>query len=290
MNTGSLPITYDERDDQFTQIAFGAVAAPVFPKTLGRQRRAVKDQDGSQSCTSQTTTLASEYQENVELSAEWHWMETCRKLNNFIPNGADPRTAMGISKEWGDIPRELAPFKFPVDNPQIIGNWNEWDNLSAPEAMRKAAEIHKKAAYVKIPYVKDYFDSIRAALVNGKDNGTVVMAFGTWYTEWYETFVPKVYSNFYGYHAYTFVDFDTKDGVECLVAQNSWGKSHGDGGFQYFPRETINKEFAKWGTGLYVFIDLTEEQISRAKEVGIGGDIQRAIIRIWEKLMLLLNV
>lgn len=269
-NSGSQPIKPDPRDKKFTQIAFGAAALPEFPLTFRLPQKKIKNQGNSLACTAHATTLASEHQENRELSAAWHWMETCRRLGNFIPNGADPRTAMKISLELGDLPAELATYSFPETNPQIIGNWDQWPHV--PEA---TVELYRKAAYVKIPKVGDYFDSVRAALMNQN----AVMAFSTWC--WgSEKFISRDPQPVNGYHAYTFVGWD----IDYLIIQNSYGETWGENGLQWMPRETVNREFAKWGAGLYQFVDLTPDQIARAKELGVGGQIQRAILQIWYRL------
>jgi hypothetical protein len=273
---GGQPISYDPRDEQFTQITFGAVTLPVFPKTLGRKRRPVKNQGTSVSCTAQTTALAAEYQDGEELSAAWTWKEVCKYLGTFTPPGAQPRDAMSRAIAVGFLPQRHAKYSFPQDNTQTIGNWNNWPDQYA------LAEPFKKAAYVRIPIIADYFDSIKAALVHGKEKNQIVMAFGTWYTEWnIGKFIALIYSILSGWHAYTFIDFDTVDGVEYLIAQNSYGETMGEQGFQWFPRETVNREFSRWGTGLYVFVDLTPEQIALAKQDTVFGKIQRAIIQAW---------
>ena len=277
-NTGGLPIRPDPRDDKFSEIVFGSPTLPDFPKTLGRKRNKAKNQSNSLSCTKHTTAGASEYQDGIELSAAYGWSLLCEKVKNFTPNGAEPRAAMGLSCEIGELAQADAQFTFPEDDPQIIGNWENWNQR---EVLKAYAERYKKAAYIKVVKVGDYFDSIRNALYVGKAKNQVVMAFGTWYGEWSQTYVPTVYVNFSSYHAYLFVDFDTIDGTEYLVVQNSYGENLGDRGYQYFPRETINKEFAKYGTGLYVFEDLTPEQIALARQSTVFGALQRAIIAVW---------
>lgn len=254
---GGQPIQYDPRDEQFTQIAFGAPQLPVFPKTLNTPRKAVKNQGTALSCTKQTTELAAEYQDGEEMDAERAWEELKKVLGDPNPQGAQPRAAMSLNVKTGSWP--------------VKGG---------------GPDQYRKAAYIKIPIIADYFDSIRAALFNGKDKNQIVMAFGTWYNEWGKKFIPLTYSQMSGWHAYTFIDFDTVDGVEYLIAQNSYGNAIGDGGRHYFPREVVNREFSKWGTGLYIFQDLTPEQIALAKQDTVFGKIQRAIIQAWWTLTL----
>lgn len=274
----SVPWKHDSRDDKFTEIAFGTPTLPLFPETLGRQRRPVKNQGDSLSCTAQGATLAAEYQDGVPLSAEFQWMQTCKKLGTAIPNGADYRTAFKILIERGALPQEKSPYTFTVDNYQTIGNWNAWPDYRLVET-----EAYKKAAYVKIPRVGDWFDSVKTALLRGKDKEQIVVACTRWFSEWNGKYIPgnDLYTNFAGYHCHTWIDFVTIDGREYLVGQNSYGEYLGDKGFQYWPRDTVNKELDQWGCAALVFEDLTEAQIQLAKQESFLGKIQRAILDIW---------
>ncbi len=274
-NSGLLPLKPDPRDKKFSKVVFAAPQLPIFPQTLNRPRLKPKDQGSSLSCTKQTTAGASEYQDGVELSAAWGWSRVCKRFGNYVQNGSDPRTAMKVSIEEGELPQSLAEYSFPKDDTQVIGNWNNWADH------KDHAEPYRKAAYVKIPKVGDWFDSVRYALFTGKEQNQVVMAFGTWKCNWNQAWIPLEDSSLCGWHAYQFIDWIHKDGVPYLVARNSYGEGFGDGGYQYFPREVINREFAVGGTGLYVFVDLTPEQIALAKEETILGKIQRAIISLW---------
>ncbi len=276
LNSGMKPLLYDDRDAKFAAVAFGAPVPPVLPTMFRLPEKRVRNQRASLSCTSHNTTGASEYQEGVELSPAFHWAETCRKLGSYIPYGSDPRTAMGVSCRIGDMPERDAAMNFEQHDPQVIGNWNNW-GMSKETALE--VDNHKKAAYVPIQIVGDYFDSIRAALYKGN----AVMAFGTWCQGWEQSSIPTVPLPVLSLHAYLFVGFDG----DHLVIRNSWGEEFGDKGYQYMPRETVNREFAKQGTGCFIFVDLTEAQIARAREDSVGGQIQRAIIRAWQYLMVL---
>lgn len=247
---------------------------------MNTKRLPPKDQAQSQSCTKQTTAGASEYEDKVEFNAAFGWARVCKDLNNTNPNGADPREAMAVSVNEGELLQADSPLTFPKDA-LTIGNW-QWSDPLTPKA-----DLYRKAAYIKVPFVNDHFDSIRTALLNGQTKNQVVMAFGTWCDGWLETIIPTTQTSVVGYHAYLFIDFDTLDGVEYLVARNSYGETIGDKGFQYFPRETVNREFEKRGTGYYVFEDLTAAEIELAKQETTLGQIQRNILALWHAFMLL---
>ena len=65
------------------------------------------------------------------------------------------------------------------------------------------------------------------------------------------------------------------------MPQNSAGPLLGDNGFLYFPREVVNREFAKWGSALKILKPMTAQQIALAKEESTAGYIQRLIIQAW---------
>ena len=280
MKYQQTPWKADARDSKFTKVAFGAtrLALPMFPKTLNTPRLKVKDQGGSLSCTAQASTLAAEHLECIPLSAEWQWMQTCKKLGTAVPNGADYRVAFGIHTKLGALAQEAAPFRFPESDYQQIGNWELWPQIPAEET-----EKYRKAAYIRIPRVGDHFDSMRAALLRGKEKRQIVVACTRWFYEWATKFIPSndLYTSFAGYHCHTFIDFCIIDGREYLIGQNSYGENFGDHGLQYWPRDTVNKELSQYGCGAFVFEDLTEEQLALARQETPLGRIQRAIIEIW---------
>ncbi len=280
MNSGLKPLTSDPRDEKFSKITFGAPSLPVFPKTLGRSIGHIKDQAYSLSCTQQTASAAAEYQDGEEFSAAWSWMKYCESVQNSVPDGADPRQAMRIGVKHGFLPQKHAPYSFPQDGAQTIGYWANWPELGA------LAEPYKKAAYVKVPFVHDHFDSIRAALLRGKDKKQTVMLFTVWRAGYEAAFLPSVQTPILVYHALLCVDFDTIDGEEVLVLKNSYGKNIGNNGVHYMTRDVCNRDFSTWGTGYYVFEDLTPEQIALAKEESVGGRIQRMILQIWDLIMI----
>ena len=271
-----VPWKVDPRDKKFTEIVFGAGILPEFRKTLYRARQPIKNQGVSLSCTAQGTTLASEYQEKEELSAAWIWKEVCKQLGTAVPNGADWRVACKIHIKKGALKQSLAKYSFPKDDYQVIGNWQNWD-----EVPLETTEIHKKAAFVPIPKVGDWFDSVKAALQNGYEKNQVVMIASAWYYEWGGVDIPTVYTNISGYHFHTFIDFDSDESGEFIWGQNSYGENMGDRGCQKWRRETVNEMLSPRYATAIVWEDLTEEQIKRAKEETVFGRIHRAIIDIW---------
>src|ERR1041385_3635788 len=103
MSHGSKPLKPDPRYKRFTK-HYGAPVLPSFPKTLNTPRKRVKNQGSAPSCTKQTTELAAEYQDGIEMSAEWAWDRLCGQLGNLHLDGADPQQAMSLNVKLGSMP------------------------------------------------------------------------------------------------------------------------------------------------------------------------------------------
>jgi hypothetical protein len=164
-------------------------------------------------------------------------------------------------------------------------DWNPAEpNLLDTEAMNYGDD-----AYLKPDGGADIFDSIRSALTLAYNPttklGACVQAFSGWYDNWETSTIPSAEGNLLGYHSYLFVDWETVQGVAYLVLQNSYGVSFGDGGYQYMPRDVVNREFGKWGSSLKIPQPLTAEQIALAKQETPFGAIQRQLINIWFSLV-----
>lgn len=266
MNFQKQPWKHDPLSKNFTHNKlFGSV--PRLPRTLNRPKRPVEDQGNTLRCAAYSAAVAGGYIHSRRFSPDWQ----ARKITSIQgfdidDRGSDPNAAMKSQRDYGYLPKasELAP---DADTLALGYHVAGWVKVVAHDGL-------------------DTFDAIREALFmaynpNTQD-GAPVHAFGTFYHEWTRAgIIPTEYSAFAGYHAYLFVDFITTDGVDYLIAQNSYGPGAGATGFHYFPREVVNREFARSGTTLKIAKPLTPDQIARAKETSIWGAIQRTIIKIW---------
>lgn len=270
------PWSHDARSDNFkTSLFFGAIT--TFPDTLGKSRKKAEDQGNTLRCAAFAAAMNGQYIHNEPMSTDWQTDKIGRVQGRPVDGyGSDPNAAMKsqlYQTRGGYLP---------------TGDWNPTD----PNTLDQIAMNYSDDAYLKPDGGIDYFDSIRSALQRTYNPqtklGACVQAFSGWYTGWDTATIPTTIGTLLGYHSYLFVDFETVSGVPYLVLQNSYGSSWGDGGYQYMPREVVNREFSRFGTSLKIPSPLTQEQIKLAKEESPLGMIQRTIINMWFRLVLLL--
>jgi hypothetical protein len=283
-NSGSKPLSYDARDHAFAHHRlFGAAPLSALPaQGLGRIPLAIKNQGFSQFCTAGGTSSASEYQEGVVFSLEFQAAIIGYLTGEPILNGADPRAALKAICAYGSLPQALTPYRLNVQDDSapaymqaepdtFIADWRNWDL----KTLLATAQKYQKAAYLPITGPYDTFDSIRAALFSGTDENQVAIAFGKWFENWNEVsddgIVPTGCNQLIGYHCWLFIDWVTINGKLYLVAQNSYGKSFGKGGLQFFDRETVNEAFKSQGLfsndglGLFILRDVSPATIEAQK-------------------------
>ncbi len=281
MNSGCLPLSPDRRDDNFSHSRFfGAVSPTQLPKTLGRKPLKIVNQGQTQFCTAAGTSSASEYQEGIPLSFEFQVAAISRMSGYPITSGADPRMALKAAVAYGSLAETLSNLHLDTNSPEVIANYQAW-----PEQAWRNAQKHLKAAFFKVDGPYDAFDAIRVALWQGATDNSVVIAFGKWFSEWSQP-VPSFPRNLTGYHCFVFIDFVTINGIEYLVAQNSYGDDFGDHGLQYFSRDTINeawKDVGNDGTGLYIFRDANPNDIQTLKDQQLS--LLQILLDIYEKLL-----
>src|ERR1043166_7955083 len=177
--TGAAPIKPHPAAKNFRALYLQKYGAPLlrFPKTLNTPRKRVQDQGSRASCTKQATELAAEYQDGPEMSAEWAFDEICAQIGDPNPSGLDPKDAMTFNVKVGSLPEKF----IGLEQPRVI------------------AEQFRKSAYLPIPFINDWFDTAKSALVKGQAKNQVVIACGRWYTEYDAKFIPLNHSNFAGY-------------------------------------------------------------------------------------------
>ncbi|MCR4311329.1 MAG: hypothetical protein NUV54_02055, partial [Candidatus Taylorbacteria bacterium] len=202
--------------------------------------------------------------------------------------GSDPNSAMKSQcfDQGGYLPFADSPITLAKDGPQVSIDPASYSQENYEEAHNYGGE-----GFVRVDGPHDHFDNIRIALYMAYDpvkkRGVCVQPFGKWYREWtYAATIPTIYEQLAGYHSYLFVDWVTIDGIAYLLAENTYGPSAGQGGYHYFPREVVNREFSAWGTSLKILKPLTLEQIALAKQETPIGKIQRAIANVWYALTL----
>lgn len=277
MKFQQTPWKHDPRSEKFSHTQFFG-AAVVLPRTLGRKRMDPYDQGASLRCAPTAAAANGHYIHGLDFSVDWQVDKVSRLQRYPVDDrGSDPNAAMKsqlfpgggylLSSDYANVPGALLDPK---------------------------AENYGNSAYVKPDGGGDVFESIKIALTMAYDpktgKGACVQAFGRWFAEWTPAFyIPQEFNQMVGYHSYLFIDFDTLNGIDYLVAQNSYGRSVGMGGFHYFPREVVNREFTISGTTLKIPKTLSPEDIAAAKQETPLGYLWRQVISIWQSLMPYLN-
>lgn len=287
---GSKPWRWDPRERKFSHRRyFGAADLSQLPKNgLNRPRRIVENQQHTLRCGPYSAAVGNGYLRNVRFHPDWQAISIARKQGRPVDGyGSEPRATMNSLRDDGSVLFDASPLHLASHGVEQTGFGAYY-----PKELDAQAQNNRITAYLGVDEPYDTFDDIRWALFKAyhptTQTGAVVHAFGRWYDEWTNPrkgIVPTTYSAFAGWHAYLLIDWTVIDGIEYLVAQNSYGTDVGDRGFLYFPREVINREFSIWGAALKIPTGaLTKEQIELAKQETTLGRIQRLILDYWYAL------
>lgn len=252
------PLTHRKLGTSSLTQHFGATALSL-PKTLNRPRLALPDQRDTDFCTAYGEAVSSGFRWGIAMSAEWQTAMESRFIGYPIVQGADAGVSMDATILNASLPQRFCGFSLATETPGFIANWGNYDPILGNSAAPYPPGIPYK---VDGPY--DVFDNIRQALNQawGVDK-SVVKAFGHWYQSFNEAannpvrkgMLSKPADDPITLHRYNFVDFDTIDGKEVLVAALTQGPEFGDNGYLYFDRETVNFIFSSLseaGLGLYI--------------------------------------
>ena len=274
----------DPRSKHYSHDAlFGTISQ--FPATLGRPIRPMEHQKNSTRCTGYGAAVNGGYIYGQRFHPDWQASKIGQIAGVSVDTGgSDPNSCMKSQRDYGYCPYESIPTALSLERNTIENTGMEVFGTSYDTA----AEPYKGVGFVKVDGPLDLYGDIKSALLLAYDpvgkQGACVQAFGRWYYEWSNSpqgIVRNDYTAFAGYHHWLFVDWKTINGVEYLVAHNSYGYEQGDGGLYYFPRDIVNREFTLQNTSLKIMKILTEEQKAMiAKETPIG-QIWRVVAKIW---------
>jgi hypothetical protein len=288
--SGTRPWRWDPRERGFSHNKyFGAPNLDLLPKDgLHRVRRPIENQGPTLRCGAYSSAVSNGYLRKLRFHPDWQAKKIGQKQGRNVDNyGSEPRAIMNALRDCGSLFYDLSNIRLDTHGVAKSGDWNSY-----PDTLDIKAEANRISGYLGVDGAHDYFDDIRWALFNAfdrnSDTGAVVHAFSQWYDEWTQAshaIIQPGYDNAIGWHTYLFIDWCLINGTEYLVAQNSYGTNVGDKGFFYFPREVVNREFAKWGTALKIPTGiLTAEMIAEAKKETVLGWIARGIIQAWQAL------
>lgn len=283
---GLQPTPHDPRDFSFAGV-FGYVDVREIPLVdfMVATPISIKDQGGTDMCTAFALCSVSEDQEGVVLDPAWVFSRIKRMQGSWKTWGGDLRSGCKVAQNEGFVEEKDSPFGLESKTRNFLANWFNWPDLLA------IAAKHRKESYVKIDGPYDTFDNIRTALWTHKADHKSVYTGCVWRNGWLYTpggVIPKrIISGGVG-HAFKVCGQKMINGEPHLIIQNSFGNDVGDGGFHYFPRSVVNREFT---FGAYQFTDMAPEEVKailRGKGLIVGKKLT-PFERVWRVIKRLFN-
>ena len=253
---GLRKLPRDDRD--FSLSLLGAISESTIPAVdfMVSDKVFIHDQGNSDCCTGFSLTAVSEDQEEIELSPEYTFAKIKQIQGNWQSWGGDLRAGCKAAVKFGFL--EKSPYTLDLRKGRaFIANWANW-----PLSSDLNAKQHAKISYFAVDGPNDRFGNILSALWLNKDKKQSVYTGATWRGAWntHTGIIPKKYGSGGVGHAFKVCGQKIINGERYLVIQNSFGDDYGDKGFNYFPREVVNKEFVY---GCYQFADKPAEEIKQ---------------------------
>lgn len=270
---GLLPLPADDRDFSLGGV-FGTIDIDEVPKEDFDvcPNIEIKDQHNTDFCTAFSVCLASEFQENDKLNPYYQYALTKEISGRPIESwGANLRDACSSAVKVGSVTEEDG-LSYPENSRDYIADIRNW-----PESLKDKAFFYRKKTYFKVDGPYDFFDNIRAALWQFRNESRAVLLGVLWQGGWTRSeggVIPeKMGTPKYG-HAITAVGQKVIEGKVYLKIANSWGTKVGDNGYFYFPREVINRDFELFGA--FMFQDVPKDE-AQVKSVDLHKEISRLL-------------
>lgn len=218
----------------------------------------IKDQGlGTDMCTAYALTAVSEDQEGVVLDPFYTFART-RKITGADRDtwGADLRSACKSALDpYGFVEGDSAELVIPAN--VTLRN----DCLTAyPDSYDFVARKHRKQSFYSVSGPFDFFNQIRSALWQTRDEERSVLTGIDWRPEWTDKpdgYVTKIEGDESYGHAIKIFGFESVSGVDFLVAQLSNGKNIGRGGIFSLARNVVN---IACNYGGFTFLDIPVHQ------------------------------
>jgi len=175
-------------------------------------------------CTAYAAAAIREAMTGKQYDPEAQWREELAFIGRQdAPDGVELQTQLAVGVKTGFTP---------------VGQAQPTDRATAYFWVRKASGL-------------DWFDSLRTAMIQAKAPLSVGV---NWYSEW--DFAPNgVIPNYgkvlLGGHDIKVAGFETWEGTDYVVLQNSWGTAYGDNGIFRASRDVINNFFEGYGAGYW---------------------------------------
>lgn len=249
---GLLASVPDERDFSFGAV-FSLPALSELPNEYTVGARPIKNQYGSDLCSSFAATAVSEDQELAELSPEFQFAQTKKLTGDWQSWGSGLRDVCKSMVKVGSIPVNRLPDEFKLlpdnSNRNRIADWTQW-----PSGIELYATKYRKKSYFSVGGQYTTFDNFRTTLYQNRKEERSILTGVTWQQEWSgKSYIDKDDGHPAFGHAFKCFGFKN----DYLICQLSNGLSVGENGIMYFHKNVVNKQFNYGG---FLFMDLEREE------------------------------
>lgn len=241
----------------------------------------VKDQRLLDFCTAYATASVLEDHENTQLDPHLLFAGAKAIEGNIAGYGVDLRSIAKAACDYGAPEKAQVPFDPMSRDRDFLATLSNY-----PAEVLENAKTHRQRSFFKVEGPYDLFDNIRATLWALRDKKCSVLAGSYWYWEWGAIVDKnlKLPAPTTAHAIKVCIAQKMINDEPHLVIQNSYGTNAYDKGYQYFPREVVNKHWAPYGA--FVFLDIDPEEVKRIQLSMI--DIVKRLIQIvqyqlWEK-------
>lgn len=278
IGTGLLPTPHDPNDYQFAGV-FGLPQLSELPSEYKTSEPlSIKNQGGSDLCTSFALCSVSESQENTILAPEFQFAQTKKLSGDWQSWGADLRNSCKSVVKVGSLPEDRLPQEYKLlpdsSNRNFISNWENW-----PKGIELYATKHRKQSYFSVSGPYSTWNNLRATLWQTRNEERSIFTGITWQAQWTGTDGYIKEDSGQPSFGHAIKVYGWKD--DYLIAQLSNGTSIGDRGIFYFHKEVVNRQFT---FGAFSFSDLPREEAEwyiRHDTQYRNNWLRRLIIRLW---------
>lgn len=230
----------------------GTFDLSLLPKDgLGRKPTWIKDQRATDFCAAYASASVREDTEGIELNPLMTWAYAAYLRGDWKNWGMDLENMRKAVCKFGFIEEKDAPFKVEEKDRNFLAQIENY-----PKELKEKAAQHKAQSGFWIGYSPNFFDAIRIALWQNKNNDLTVLTGCDFKFSWLQK--EKGIINDYNKkeqelgHAIKFYDWKQINGEDYLITQLSNGMI-GDNGIMYFSRNIVNSSLFRFD-GL-MFID-----------------------------------
>lgn len=280
---GLQPLKLDLRDKAYQRHKLFGASKPIEWPLEYRVTGQISDnhQGGSQLCTCYATVAMAEREDGNSYSREFHAKCESKILGrNMATTGADLRTALDVSRQYGFLLKQEAPFDWKTVGDEFAAEPKNWPQSLDKEAQENA---HPGYTWVVPNNGLDYFDALRGALFDKKPYGSISVGI-PWFREFQTVgsngILSHPFSNSYSYHDIEIIGWHWINGV-CYLVANPWeGSMFADGGVVYISRDTMNYLLSFSGTAAATLDTIDSNKVN---------NLQRRVLSLLQMLIDLLQ-